>query len=429
VPPGYYEHRWEWLDRPTPPVTSGGLAIYGVSDGLVRAVNIGDGAEAWTYHAGGPVLTAPAVSEGRVYVGGGDGWVHCLDAASGKRGWKWRGAPVDRLMPVYGKLMSSWPVMSVMVDGSTVYGVAGHFEANGSVFFALDAQTGKPRWTRWRHNEQEAISVRTARMGRAGYLALVGREVPADRYTEIPGLFDASNGQPPTTGTTTLLALPDAGEQDVISFGDRVFLRGGNDLLENPDRRVRKYAGTYTLFERSEDPVAGGKARFRGKRPLAIPRSHITPSIEGDAITMVGGQGNRGRHTATLSLWSRETLVDTALNQDYRDRWHNGFDLERARWAHPELEVNAVVLCRNAVVAVAGIMEPPEEKYGPDGKRRNWPAFTAWKLNAYAREDGRELWSVDLPGEPVMNGLAPAADGSWVLTLRDGSLAIVGNGE
>jgi hypothetical protein len=29
------------------------------------------------------------------------------------------------------------------------------------------------------------------------------------------------------------------------------------------------------------------------------------------------------------------------------------------------------------------------------------------------------------PSEPVMNGLAPAADGSWVLTLRDGGLAIV----
>jgi hypothetical protein len=32
---------------------------------------------------------------------------------------------------------------------------------------------------------------------------------------------------------------------------------------------------------------------------------------------------------------------------------------------------------------------------------------------------------VVLPGEPVLNGLAPADDGSWVLTLRDGALVIV----
>jgi hypothetical protein len=32
------------------------------------------------------------------------------------------------------------------------------------------------------------------------------------------------------------------------------------------------------------------------------------------------------------------------------------------------------------------------------------------------------------PCEPVMNALAPAADGSWVLMLRDGGLAIVSSG-
>jgi hypothetical protein len=31
-----------------------------------------------------------------------------------------------------------------------------------------------------------------------------------------------------------------------------------------------------------------------------------------------------------------------------------------------------------------------------------------------------------LPGEPVFNGLAPAADSSWVVALRNGSLACVG---
>jgi hypothetical protein len=52
-----------------------------------------------------------------------------------------------------------------------------------------------------------------------------------------------------------------------------------------------------------------------------------------------------------------------------------------------------------------------------------------WDLRAYHRDDGRELWSLPLPVEPVYCGLAPSSDGTWVLTLRDGSLAIVSNGE
>jgi hypothetical protein len=30
-----------------------------------------------------------------------------------------------------------------------------------------------------------------------------------------------------------------------------------------------------------------------------------------------------------------------------------------------------------------------------------------------------------LPGEPIVNGLASSSDDSWVLTLRDASLAVV----
>jgi hypothetical protein len=54
------------------------------------------------------------------------------------------------------------------------------------------------------------------------------------------------------------------------------------------------------------------------------------------------------------------------------------------------------------------------------------PSFEKWKLVAFDRATGKARWSVDLPGEPVFNGLAPSADDCWVLTLRDGSIVAVG---
>lgn len=53
-------------------------------------------------------------------------------------------------------------------------------------------------------------------------------------------------------------------------------------------------------------------------------------------------------------------------------------------------------------------------------------AYTYWSLTAFDRATGEERWSVPLPCEPVFNGIAPAADGSWVVALRDGGLAAVG---
>ena len=94
--------------------------------------------------------------------------------------------------------------------------------------------------------------------------------------------------------------------------------------------------------------------------------------------------------------------------------------MAQALWRHAEVDISAVVLCPDAAVAVAGERRPAAgTNYGEH------PGFAGWKLAAFDRATGKPRWSVALPGEPVLNGLAPAGDGSWVLTLRDGSLAIV----
>jgi hypothetical protein len=99
----------------------------------------------------------------------------------------------------------------------------------------------------------------------------------------------------------------------------------------------------------------------------------------------------------------------------------SALDMEKALWRLDGLEVNALALCADAAVAVVGERKPVV------GRKGNAPpGILAWRLMAFDHRDGRQKWAVDLPGEPVMNGLAPAGDGAWLLTLRDGSMVAVG---
>ena len=52
-------------------------------------------------------------------------------------------------------------------------------------------------------------------------------------------------------------------------------------------------------------------------------------------------------------------------------------------------------------------------------------AYEGWQIAAYDRATGKALWTHDLPEEPLLNGLAIAADGSVLVTLRDGGIVCV----
>lgn len=418
VPEGHGENRWEWLDRPTPPTTAGGLAFYGTSEGRLRAVRIADGAEAWTVWMGGAIMTAPAFHRGRLYVAAGDGWVTCLDAATGTEVWRWRAAPAERRMMLYSKLASSWPVISLLADEGTIYGIAGIFDAHGDIFFALDAETGTVLRSRWQRDDATLLNYNTrkTRPGRLGYLALVGRDAPMDRYRGVAHLIDAATGLPPApdAGTATLLAMPDGSHQDCIVVPDRVVMRGGSQVFDNPDIRRAK-SGGFSGFLIGDGSRPPPKKLFDAYRIL-IPKSIIAPALDGKEIALPSGL--RTGDAIGLSLWTVETWLQAGPGSK------DGLNPADARWAFPDAHVSAVVLAPDAVVAVIGIQEHVEQRWRYGMER---PRFLAWRLIAYERGDGRERWSVNLPGEPILNGLAPAADGSWVLTLRDGSLVVVGN--
>jgi len=128
-------------------VTAGGLAFLGGSDGIVRALDMTTRDVRWTAYTGGPVRYPPSVSEGRVFVGSGDGYAYALEAATGRLLWRFRAAPVERKIPVYGSLQSTWPVATgVLVSNGVAYFAAGMNNYDGTHVYALDAESGTMKW-------------------------------------------------------------------------------------------------------------------------------------------------------------------------------------------------------------------------------------------------------------------------------------------
>lgn len=127
----------------TAPVAAGGRVFVADRAGVVRALDALTGKLVWKAHTSGPVYFPPAVAEDRVFVGSADGRVHAYAAATGESLWSFRVGPRDQMIPVFGKLISSWPLSGgVAVKDGTVYAAGGITHYDGTWVVALDAKTG-----------------------------------------------------------------------------------------------------------------------------------------------------------------------------------------------------------------------------------------------------------------------------------------------
>ena len=133
--------------RPTAPIIAGGVVFIGDDSGAVSAVDAADGALRWRTYVGGAIFSPPALWHDRLYAGSADGRVYAIEAATGRLLWSFRAAPDDRWIPVYGRLLSTWPVAGgVVVQDGMVYAAAGIAHYDGTYVYALDAVTGKVKW-------------------------------------------------------------------------------------------------------------------------------------------------------------------------------------------------------------------------------------------------------------------------------------------
>jgi len=128
-------------------VTAKGLVFFADRNGLVQALDAAAGHLRWKAYTGGAVFFPPAVWKGRLYVGSADGRVYAFEAATGRMLWQFRIAPAERRIPVFGKLVSTWPVAGgVVVADGVVYAAAGITHYDGTYVCALDAVSGKVKW-------------------------------------------------------------------------------------------------------------------------------------------------------------------------------------------------------------------------------------------------------------------------------------------
>jgi len=360
--------RWQFKPRapntPTAPVAVGGLVFLSGSDGVVRALDAADGKPRWMAYTGSAVKFPPSIAEGRVLVGSGDGCIYAFEAVSGRLLWRFRAAPLERRIPVYGSLSSTWPVASgVLVENGVAYAAAGIANYDGTHVYALDAATGKIRWQNNTSGntlggQGAGVSVHGHLLLHNDKLYLAGGNCVAVASYDIPsGRFQPVRA---------------------ARFGrDRRGPRG-KDLFLRRDGSVA-VAGLFPFYCRPED------FHYIEQAELSCPSGTIDVSTRSVRFLRPG----TGAQAKPQQVWA----------------------------SRPFQENVAVAVAQNAVV-LAGT----DRRFGkPEGR----PAET-YGIAALSLEDGKPLWRHPLPAGPVSWGVAISREGRALVALRDGRVVCFG---
>lgn len=349
----------------TAPVSVGGLVFVGGSDGIIRALDAADGKPKWTAFTGGAIRMPPAIADGRALVGSADGWIYAFEATSGRLLWRFRAAPVERKIPVYGTISSTWPVASgVLVEDGVAYAAAGIANYDGTHVYALDAASGKIHWQNntsgiTTGGQGAGVSVQGDMLLHEDKLYLAGgNRIPLASYALADGTFEPA--QAPKFGT------------------DRKNPRG-HDLFLHKDGSI-VVSGRLPWYTRAED------IHYIDHGELECPAGTIAVTTAGLGLLPPG----RSELTKPTPLWT----------------------------AQPFQENVAVAVAQNAVL-VAGtdrnFAKPeaaPDETYG----------IAALDINT-----GKLLWRHRLPAAAVRWGLAIDRQGRILVALQDGRVLCYGS--
>ncbi|MHC4396476.1 MAG: outer membrane protein assembly factor BamB family protein [Planctomycetota bacterium] len=348
----------------TAPVSVGGLVFVGGSDGSVRALDAADGKPKWTAFTGGAIRVAPTISTGKALVGSADGWIYAFEATSGRLLWRFRAAPVERKIPVYGRLSSTWPVASgVLVEDGVAYAAAGIANYDGTHVYALDAASGKLRW-------QNNTSGNTTG-GQGAGVSVQGDMLLAENKLYLAG------------GNRITLASYDIIDGDfelakASKFGSGRGGPRGHDLFVRQDGSVA-VSSRLPWYTRSED------IHYIEQAELDCSTGTIAVTTAGLGLLPSG----QNKPDNPVPVWTGEPFGENV----------------------------AVAVAQNAVI-VAGtdryFAQPaaaPEETYG---------------IVALDIDSGKELWRHRLPAGVVLWGLSIDRRGRVMVALQDGRVFCYG---
>jgi outer membrane protein assembly factor BamB len=380
---------------PSATTAAGEFVFLAGEDGVVRALSAADGRERWSYLTGGAVRVPPTIWQGRAYVGSSDGWVYCLEAATGRLLWRFRAAPMERRIMVYGTLSSTWPVNSgVVVEDGVAYAAAGIIDTNGTCVYALDAITGNVKWqnsTCGRVNEETNKGVSAA-----GNLAIHDGKLLLAGGNEIsPAMFDLATGK--LLNTVKLEGRPQANRgAEVMVFREKYVLSGGKPLYGPVDRMISKQGFQMTGPDRSFMLLPGYcPPAFDDKTFVCMndSRGPICCDAEKVEALYADVRGRAGRFAESMYAVSR-------------------LDEQGKRWEDKRTQGGTVALALTANMVVAAAIVPPGT-----GK----PVLVAFDL-----KDGKVVWQQDLPGRALVGGLTVDREGRVMVSLAGGGVVCYG---
>jgi outer membrane protein assembly factor BamB len=345
------------------------LVFIAGSDGVVRALDAASGQVKWDGFAGGAIRMPPTIADGRAPVGSGDGCVYAWEVATGRQLWRFRAAPIERRIPVYGQLLSTWPAASgVLVHDSVAYVAAGIVNYDGTHVYALDAATGRIKWQNHATGHMDPVS-RTGVSVQGQMLAFGGRLWLAGGNVVSPAVFDMQTGQ----------------------------------CLNNPAQHVRRTVNNNVPS--SESPRGYelhriGKTVFvSGKPYYAHPQYPVyDPSVTNKTVyTRVGDRDLAWINSAKLACYP----VDMSRSPEVFARAWGKLNVDglTPTWTHNTRGGRALAVGKNAAVVAA-------EK----------------EVRALDLRDGKLLWKQPLRSPAVPWGLALARDGRVVVALENGEV-------
>lgn len=265
------------------PVSDGQTLYFGSSSqDALFALNLEDGAQKWTFTAGGPIRLAPTLDGKRILFGSDDGFVYCLNRASGKLLWKLNPSATksaeQRLLINNDRLIRYYPIRTgVAVRDGVAYFGASFLPWRESYICAVDVETGEIDPDKGHYiRRHEKVTLE-------GNLLIAENRLIVPQGRVSPILFDRTNG-------ASLGSLPGGGGVSIVltEQGDVVRAEGG--------RASR----------------TGQVGVFRGKERVAtFPRGR-SMVVDGDFFYVIDGQKLFAAERATQSLkWTRE--VDEPL--------------------------------------------------------------------------------------------------------------------
>jgi outer membrane protein assembly factor BamB len=264
----------------------------------VTALDTNTGQVRWRFFAEGPVRFAPIAWQEKVYFISDDGHLYCLNAKDGTLRWKFRGLPAgreDRKLLGNGRLVSLRPARGgpVLADG-VIYFAAGMWPQHGVFVHAIDAKTGKARWSNTDSHHLAGANLdhgikSFAGITPQGYLAIVGNMLVVPCGAQLPAFLDLKTGKlrPYTMGWGGRVGLP-KGSWFVAGSGN--YLTHSGDLYDMSRPNDERFKNRRGKSDFKSQLYAGGWTRISidptNQRALGDFR---VPVMAGEQMFVSGG--------------------------------------------------------------------------------------------------------------------------------------------